>query len=89
MSATHEGRALLMNSITRPRRRPRKQSVNFRSIYWLVRMEAAVEIYYGGWMNTWDPHFRRILINSGPRAWACVIRRARASLAANARRFAP
>lgn len=33
-----------MNTIRRPRRRPRLDSVNFRTFYWLVRMEAAFQV---------------------------------------------
>lgn len=34
------------NTIRRPRSRPRVESCNFRSLWWLVRMEAALRIRY-------------------------------------------
>lgn len=38
-----------MNSIRRPRRRPRVTSVNFRTLWWLVAFEAAYQIEAEWW----------------------------------------
>lgn len=37
----------MSNTIRRPRKRPRKRSSNFRSLWWLVRQEAAFQILWG------------------------------------------
>jgi len=41
-----------MNSIRRPRRRPRGQSVNFRSLWWVVLREAALRVCYRSSIGT-------------------------------------
>lgn len=38
-----------MNSIGRPRRRPRKHSVSFRTLWWLVAHEASFAVVAGPW----------------------------------------
>jgi hypothetical protein len=35
-----------MNTLDRPRKRPRKLSVNFRTLWWLLVREAFVRVYY-------------------------------------------
>jgi len=35
-----------MNSIRRPRRRPRVQSVNFRTLWWVLLREAVLRVAY-------------------------------------------
>jgi len=35
-----------MNSIRRPRRRPRKLSVNFRTLWWVIQREAFIRIWF-------------------------------------------
>lgn len=48
-----------MNSIRRPRKRPRVRSVNFRVFGWLLVREAYLRIRFpqrGEWGNTWIRH---------------------------------
>lgn len=49
-----------MNSIRQPRRRPRVTSVNFRTLWWLVRCEAAYHVDHA-WFSTlrFPPRSRR------------------------------
>jgi hypothetical protein len=41
-----------MNSIRRPRRRPRIGSVNFKSLWWVLTREAVIRVAYPAVMNT-------------------------------------
>lgn len=37
----------MSNTIRRPRKRPRVTSVNFRTLGWLIRREAAAAVWFG------------------------------------------
>ncbi len=55
-----------MNTISRPRKRPRRRSCNFRSLWWLVRMEAMVRITWPYMAEMPDPLARRLLLSRPP-----------------------
>ena len=50
-----------MNSIRRPRNRPRVKSVNFRSLWWLVTLEAAFNIRWPDLPAEQAAHLRETL----------------------------
>lgn len=51
-----------MNSIRRPRRRPRVRSVNFRTLWWVLAREAAFAVcYQDGLGEPWELYWRRHL----------------------------
>jgi len=49
-----------VNSIRRPRRRPRVRSCNFRSLWWLVAREAAWVVVTGSYVGTFAAGSRRL-----------------------------
>lgn len=49
-----------MNSVRRPRRRPRDRSVNFRTLWWVLLREAAVRVCYRRSMGTGAEHQARL-----------------------------
>lgn len=57
-----------MNSIRRPRNRPRVKSVNFRSFWWLVRRQAALQIIAGPLSNLVSDAFTRWVLHHRPDA---------------------
>ena len=63
------------NSIRRPRGRPRRRSVNFRTLWWLCRMEALWSVWpaRGAWGTLYPRHRAGLLAwvqASGRWAWA-------------------
>lgn len=52
----------VMNTIRRRRRRPRVDSVNFRTVWWVLQHEAALRILHPTAVgSTWEPHAREYL----------------------------
>lgn len=54
-----------MNSIKRPRKRPRVRSVNFRVLWWLIAREAAWSILWPGAGPARRPEARHWLVTAG------------------------
>jgi len=76
-----------MNTIRKPRKRPRVKSSSFKTLGWLIRREAMWNIRQGWQPQPWDPEVRRVFMRE--RTDHCE-RRARAVLNFNgARRYYP
>jgi len=77
-----------MNTIRRARRRPRVDSLSFRTCWWLIAYEAAFRIMSGHWsLHRVEPLTRRDFVEVWPKSWRT---RAARILRADARwRFLP
>lgn len=48
-----------MNTLRRPRKRPREDSISFRTLWWLLRCEARLAIWCASFSWSWPDSMRR------------------------------